>query len=352
MKRPSLFLLVLAILTACSKNKPKNVEPVTNIFYDKAFEFRNSNLKDSAFFYFDRARDMFIKQKDSLGIGKCLVNMAIISTDNGDYTGGQKASIDAISFFNEKNKKQHPYITSNYNNLGVATYSQAKYLQAIKFYDLAIKFTKNPDDISLYLNNKATAYQELKQYGQALTIFNQILKSATKDSLKYAMVLNNIAFTKFLENPAYDADPDLLRALQIRENANDLFGKNSSYATLADYYAKENPALALSFAQKMYRVAKKTNIANDKLQALQKLIRLSPAGETKQYFELYNKLDDSVEVARGTTENRFVLAKYEYEKNKSDNLTLLKFKAENRLIFYGLLLIFGLIVSYTIFWYQ
>ncbi|RZJ19635.1 MAG: ATP-binding protein, partial [Acinetobacter sp.] len=303
MKRSSLLLLALVILAACSKNKPKNVEPVTNIFYDKAFEFRNSNLKDSAFFYFDRARDLFIKQKDSLGIGKCLVNMAIISTDNGDYTGGQKASIDAISFFNEKNKKQHRYITSNYNNLGVATYSQAKYLQAIKFYDLAIKFTKNPDDISLYLNNKATAYQELKQYGQALTIYNQILKSATKDSLKYAMVLNNIAFTKFLENPAYDAAPDLLKALQIRERADDLFGKNSSYAALADYYAKESPALALSFAEKMYRVAKKNNIATDKMQALQKLIRLSPAGETKQYFELYNKLDDSVEVARGTTEN-------------------------------------------------
>jgi len=352
LKRFSSLIFFIALFYACTKHPSKDAITTTNVFYDKAYELRDNNKKDSAFFYFDKAKDLFLQQRDSLGVGKCLVNMAIISTDKGDYYGGQEISLNAISHFDENNEKEYAYINSNYNNLGIATTRLANYEKAIKFYDLAIKFTKDATSITLYLNNKASAYQELKQYQQALKIYDQILASPTKNKEEYAMILNNSSFTRWLQNPNYNATPTLLKALRIRKKENDLFGQNSSYAALADYYAIKRPDSALIFAKQMYQVAIKINMVEDQLQALQKLIKLSPEKESKNYFKIYNKLDDSVETAKNLTENRFVLLKYEYEKNKSDNLILEKVKTENKLVLYGTLLTFLVIFSYALFWYK
>lgn len=338
---------------------PQNNVATTNVFYDKAYVFRDSNITDSAFYYFNKAKDLFLLGNDSLGTGKSLVNMAILSTNKGDFYGGQELSLNAIPYFNPDKKDQHIYINSNYNNLGIATYRLADYQQAIKFYDLAIKFSNDSAAIWLYLNNKASAYQELKNYPQALKIYDQILQTSPKNGTEYAMILNNSSYTKWLQNPNYKAVPFLLKSLQIRERENDFFGQNSSYATLADYYAKKRPDSAFIYAKKMYKVALKNNIVDDQLQALQKLIKFSPTQQVKRYFEIYNKLDDSVELTLNLAKNQFALIRYESEKNKSDNLILLKdntekeYKIIKREVLLGVLLFMVIVgVVWTALWYK
>ncbi|QNR84081.1 hypothetical protein H9N25_19520 [Pedobacter riviphilus] len=103
-------------------------------------------------------------------------------------------------------------------------------------------------------------------------------------------------------------------------------GLNASYAHLADYYISKNPGLAIDYAKKMYRVAIQISSPVDRLQALQKLIKLSSPIATKQYFETYQELADSLQTARNAAKNQFALIRYETEKNKAD---FLKAKAEN-----------------------
>lgn len=331
MKRFNLLIFFISLyLFSCSADNLKEEKQENNLFYDKAFSYQDSAKLDSAFLYFNKAKELYLQQKDSLGVGKCLVNMAIISSDKGDYFGAQEISLNALLYFNKGNEDHHVYLKSNFNNLGIATYKLKDYRNALKFYDSAIKFSKDSVYIRICLNNKAKTYQELKNYKEALRICNIILRGVNKNVKEYARTLTNISLTKWLQNPNYNAGPDLLKALTIREQENDLWGQNSSYAHLADYYAKNQPDSALIYADKMYQVSKKINSPDDQLQALYKLVKLSPSKESKNYFVVYEKLNDSLQTARASAKNQFALIRYETEKHKADNLVLQKDNSEKR----------------------
>ncbi|SER07644.1 tetratricopeptide repeat-containing sensor histidine kinase [Pedobacter rhizosphaerae] len=351
MKRFLLYILLLSLLS-CSQNKAPNKSLVDNPFYNKAFDFKDQNKPDSALAYFNRAKEFFNNQNDSLGIGKCLINTAIILTEQGDNFGGQEIALQALSYLDESNEKHWLYLGANYNNLGIATYNLKDNLQAIKFYDAAIKFSKNPLDDRMYLNNKAKSFQELKNYKAALAIYNQILNEEHKNPKEYARALSNIARTKWLENPNYNAEPEFIKALDIRKQQQDLWGLNASYSHLADYFATKNTSSALKYAHQMYEVAKNVNSPDDQLQALDKLIRLSPPLETKTYFETYQNLSDSLQTARSASENQFALIRYETEKNKADNLSLQKDNDEKK--YQIILLAFAAlaILTTSIIWYR
>lgn len=285
-------------------------------------------MADSAFFYFIKAKDLFLQQKDSLGAGKCLVNMGIFLTDKGDYFGAQEISLSALGYLNQKKENEYVYICSNFNNLGIATHNLGDYKDALKFHDSAIKFSRDSSLTRVYLNNKARTYQAFHEYKAALNIYDQVLKGIDKhkNRKEYAMALTNISFTKWLLDPGYNAIPDCLKALHIRVEEKDLRGQNSSYSHLSDLYVKLLPDSALIYAKKMYLVSREINSSDDQLMALQKLIKLSPPKETKQYFDIYQNLNDSVQMIRRKAKNQFAVIRYETEKHKAD---FLRARAEN-----------------------
>jgi tetratricopeptide (TPR) repeat protein len=350
-KRFSSLFFLFIILFSCSKPSKKKLIK-ENILYDKAFEFREQGRIDSAFSYFNQAKDLFLTQNDSLGAGKCLVNMGIISTDRGDYFGGQEISLNAIKYFDHTDKKQYPYIHSNYNNVGIASAKLADYQNALKFYNLAISYADKLSDINLYLNNKAKVYQDTKNFKESLKIYNQILSKNSDNPKEYARALSNLAKTKWLINPKYNAEPEFLKALDIRLKENDLWGLNASYAHLSDFYSNTKPKIALDYAGKMYSVAKKIKSADDQLEALQKLTNLGYLSKIKQYFQIYYKLNDSIQTSHNTAKNQFALIRYETEKGKADNLVLQKDNDKKRylLIISGFVIL--IITVAGILWYR
>lgn len=284
-------------------------------------DFRDTGSKDSAFTYFNKAKDVLLLQNDSLKAGKALVNMGIIATDKGDFYGGIELSLSAIQYFEPKNKSHFAYISANYNNLGIASYELADYDHSIKFYDQAIRFADNQQNRLSYLNNKAKSYEEAKNFEKAITIYQQVLDSLDKNSLYYARTLTNLTYTRWQANPQFNPAPDLLNALEVRQRENDFLGMNYSYARLADYYSKTGRKdLGTKYAQKMYNIAQQVQSADDRLEALYKLILLSPGTKAKEYFYIYEKLDDSLQTARSTAKNQFALVRYETEKHKANFL--------------------------------
>jgi len=325
LKYPSLFLFIIIFLLSC-KEQLKEEKKANNSYYDRAFEYLGKGVSDSAYIYFSKAKDLFLLQKDSLGAGKCLVNMGIISTDKGDYFGGQEASLDAMSYLNQRRQDQYPFLLSNFNNLGIATQSMGELQEALKFYDLAITVSADSLNTRIAQNNKATIYNALKDYNAAIKIYTRILNGATKNKKEYARALNNLSLNKWLLQPSYNPVPGFLKALRIREEENDLLGQNSSYNHLTEYYSDRNADSALFYAHKNYWVAKVLSSADDQVSALQKLVSFSPERESKIYFERFRNLTDSLKTARGKAKNQFALIRYETEKHKAD---FLRAKAEN-----------------------
>lgn len=352
MNRLSLLpILLLLFVLSCSKDKLKP-RVIDNPYYDTAYDYREKQNYDSAYLYYNKAKDIFFLHKDSLGIGKCLSNMAIIATDKGDYYSGQELSMEATSYFNKNIKEQHVHIKANFNNLGIATYKLKDFENALSFFNSAISFSDNPLDTRIYLNNKAKIFQQTKNYDEALKIYQQILTQTVKNRKEYARALTNISVTKSLKDSSFNSLPNLLKALAIRQEENDLSGQNSSYAHLTDYYLKKKSDSALFYALKMYEFAKKINITNDKLQAIQQLIKLSPPQATKQYFEIYKKLSDSAETELTLSNNKFALIRYETEKQKADNLILQTENTSKRYQLFTLLTLSIIALGTGLLWYK
>ncbi|HFK5508055.1 ATP-binding protein [Elizabethkingia anophelis] len=244
--------------------------------------------------------------------------MAIISSDMGDNLGSLETSLSAIKFLNENNSKVYPIIKSNYNNLGIVSFNLKDYKKSLVFYDLAIKFSEEKFDVITYLNNKANTYREIKDYNNAIEIYTDILKKQDISKKDFSRIMTNLAKTKWLQNPSYNPVSELKEALNIRLQEKDLWGQNSSYAHLADYYTQKKPDSALIYATKMYGVAKTLRSPDDQIEALQKLIILENPEKSKQYFLTYQKLNDSLQTARSKAKNQFALIRYETEKNKAN----------------------------------
>ncbi|MFD0940255.1 ATP-binding protein [Pedobacter boryungensis] len=347
MKHLSFLLFSFLILNACS-NKSNNKQDPQNLYYQKAIKYRDLGRIDSSYVYFNRAKDQYLLQKDSLGVGKCLVNMGYIAKNEGDYFAAQEISLSAISYLDETKKDQAALISSNYNTLGLAFYQLKEYNDALRFYNYALKFINVPLYKFICLNNIAKVHEEVHNYNEAIKNYHLVLKGTVNDSIEYSRALANLSFANWLRDSNYNALPGLLKSLAIRKQQKDTLGLNHSFAQLADYYTKTNPNTALNYANNMYNVAEKLNRPDDRLEALEKLVRLSSGVKTKQYFERYRTLEDSIQIDRNKSKNQFALIRYETEKQKSDNLILQKDNTEKKyqLIKQKTILILGLIFAF------
>ncbi|HFK5511759.1 TPA: hypothetical protein ACGZ9U_002688 [Elizabethkingia anophelis] len=317
-----LYFLLFVLMVSCTKTKESNVnksEKVDNPYYEKAWSYLDKKDPINAFLNFNKAKEIYLKNNDSLGVGKCLMNMGIILADQGDYFGAQETSLEAEKFFNKNKREQFSYISSNYNNLGIVGNRLKDYNTTLEFYDLAIKYSDNKLDSLIYLKNKGNSFKENKNYSQAIKLYQDILPDVKKNNnIIYARLLSNFANVKWLQNLNYNPIPELREALNIRLKENDSWGQNASYAYLADYYIQKKPDSALIYATKMYGVAKTLKSPDDQIEALQKLIVLENPEKSKQYFLTYQKLNDSLQTARSKAKNQFALIRYETEKNKAN----------------------------------
>lgn len=318
--------LLLLLLLSCNKDISKKKVNNTNPNYQKAWYFFDHSIPDSSFIYFNKAREDFSNTNDSIGIAKCLINMAIISGDQNDYFGSQEISLSAIKYLNVADSSAREILSTNYNNLGKVAHQLNNYAEADTFYLKSIKLAIKEKSKIIYIGNLAINLSDQKRFPEALNYFEKILtsKELTEDSTVFPRILTNMSLTRWRQNPQYNPVPSFLKALDIREKKGDLWGQNSSYAHLADYYIEKRSDSALFYTDKMYNVAKKIKSPDDQLQALQKLVKLTPTSESKFFFGVYQKLNDSIQFARNTAKNQFALIRYETEKSKADNLVLQK----------------------------
>ena len=328
------LLLLLFTVFSCVRKNSEILNEVDSSYYDRAYTFLEKGSTDSAFLVFSQVKDLYIEANDSLNTANCLINMAVIQKDNGDYFGAQETALQAVGYMNTKDDKYSAYLSTNYNNLGVASAALNQFQPALSFYEFALKFSNDSANTFIYQNNIAMCYQNLKDYRKAIQMYQNLLNKNISSPKRYALILSNLARTKWLENKQYNAEEELLEALSIREREKDLVGLNASYAHLSDYYEDKNLALALQYANKMYEVSKKIKRADNEVSAMARLIELTPSGAAKNYFKKYQHLSDSIQQARAAAKNQFALIRYEVEKNKADNLRLEKENAEkqNRLV--------------------
>lgn len=328
------LILVIQLLSSCLKHEAKSPKDVKNPktrspFTDKAYAFQDAGKSDSAFLAFAQAKEAYLKAKDSIMLASTLTNMALIATEAGDNFNGQEYSMEALKYLDRANAEHHPYILSNLNNLGIACYDLKKYEQSIEFYSQSLPLITDSPSLHITKNNIANAYRELGKHQVAIGLYQEVLARVPADGTR-ARTITNLAEARWRYSPKYDPVPSYLSALEIRKKIGDLWGQNSSYAHLANYYWTIKPEAALHYSRLMYELAVKLRNPDNQLEALSKLADLD--GQHRlNYFRRYRRLEDSVANVRNAAKNQFALIRYETEKHKSERFRLEKENAEKEI---------------------
>lgn len=301
---------------------------IKNPNYLKARNFRDKKVSDSAFYYYKLAKDDYLQINDSIGAAESLINMAIIQTKFGDFYGSIESSLKANNLLKKENDSiTRGDLASSYNNMAIASSFLYDYKKAIIFYKNAIKYTINQKNKYIYYNNLGDVLISQGNPKLAQKYLEYAIYS--KDHENQSMAINNLARAKLLDNKNYDPLPEFYKALQIRRENDDLNGLNSSFATLANYYLETDKNKSLSFAKKMLETSFEINNPEDQLQALQKIIKLDK-NNYLEYFQKFQKINDSVQLARSNAKNQFAYFSYGIEKKESENQQLkLKMAEEN-----------------------
>ncbi len=354
-----LLLFILFILTACQPvdKQENNSLQLGNKDYDIAWEFYDKQENDSAYIYFNKAYPLFLRQNNKHQAAKCLINMAYVSKNQGDWFGSQELIISSLKLLNPKDEEERETMSSAFTNLGQTTHELGNYDEAIRYYQKAIDYTVDPAVIIINQNNTANSYRYNKQFNEAIKIYEALLndKQIKESPKENARILDNLAYTKWLQNKNIDVEDEFNQALKIRKAEQDSWGQNASYAHLTDYFSEKNKAKALDYANKRKEIVFENKSIEDKLEVYQQLILLESPDNSKKYFEAYQKLNDSIQLVRNKAKNQFALVRYDSEKNKAD---FLRVEAENsqkqnvllkQYIAIGLLII-GFVLAY--FWYK
>ncbi|WBV55121.1 tetratricopeptide repeat protein [Chryseobacterium daecheongense] len=346
------FLCSLCLLYSCKKNSEVNF-PEKNYnshFYNLA---KSSDDEKTAFKYFNYAKDDYLNKKDSLMAGKSLINMAIILSNQGDNYGSLQTSIEANKIL--KNSTSKETFASNYNCMAIVSENLRQYDKSIEYYQKAIEYTSDTIIRLAYLNNIGNSYLLNKNYLKALEYFKQVLKNKKSiiNKVDYARVINNYAKASYLINPNYNPIPIYEKSLQIRIKEKDLQGQNYVLASFTDFYQNKDNQKALSYALQRYSVAKAMKNPDDQLETLQKLIVLDPTNYLK-YFNQFQSINDSTQIARSSSKYQFALIRYETEEKNAENMRLKADKAQKDSLFFKqsiilLIVILALVITIVLY---
>lgn len=293
-----------------------------------AFYYKNKELYDSAYYYYNVSKNHFSNLKDSSQIGRRLLSMSLIQQNQNDFFGSKETSTEALEYLDlEKDKK---YVASSFNALATNHRKLMNYEEAIKYSKKAIYEAPSPNDKLAYKNNLATVYIDSEKYNQALRILEQVQSDSImkKHTSQYARVLDNFAYAKWLSGGAFDEE-QFQEPLRIRINNKDKRGQIASYTHLGEYHSKSNKLKATAYFDSVIRISKNLKIPRAEKDAINHLMRLYP--KNVELRDRYVFLQDSLYAQELKVKTQFAKYKYDDKLKQESILRLEKTNAEKEL---------------------
>ncbi len=304
--------------------------------YRAAFNRKRNNI-DSTYYYYHKSFKIYKDLKDSLNTGKTLLNIAILQKNTSNYKGSQNSSFKALTYLlPTKNKRR---ISSIFNNLGIVYNNLGDYENALKYHEKSLEYRKQINNNPIYLiqslNNIGKIYKDQEQYKKAMDYFNEALSytDAIRISPKTkAALIDNLAHTIFKNNKRENTLSSFLEALKIREQIEDHYGIIISCVHLSEYYDySQQKSNAILYAQKAEDISRKVKQNRDYLESLKLLGKLYTGEKSKQTYQKYITVDDSLKLVAQNYERSFERIKFEI--NEKDQL-LKKEKQGNQIKYY------------------
>ncbi|WP_163398502.1 tetratricopeptide repeat-containing sensor histidine kinase [Flavobacterium fluviatile] len=306
---------------------------------------------DSAFACYYKAEKLYLEANDFYNLAKTRLSKALLQFNEGDFYGSEKAVFNALRDIKGKNNIDILY--DAYNLLGVIYNELGDYEKAIEFHNKAIVSIDDKiipvefQSKATSLNNIGFVYQNLDDYKKANFYFKKGLEEKNLYSQKpdlYAILLDNLAYSRFKLNQNEEL-PDLFyKALKIRDSLQLTAGITASKMHLSEYFASiKDTAKALHYSNQALIVSKRTKNFRNVLVALKQLSLIHPKKASK-FSEDYIRINDSLQKAERKMGDKFTRIEYETNEIKSENSSL---EIQNRTLVY----VFSILSLIGLFFY-
>lgn len=296
---------------------------------------------DSAFFYYNKAENKYLELNDTYNVASTILNKATLQYMESDFLGAEMAVFKVLKVLKNKNPKDILY--DSYNLLGQIYNELEDYRNAIEYHNKALS---SIDDklMNSFAQPKATSYnniglvyQNKKMFREAKTYFEKGLeqKNVFKDKpALFAMLLNNLAYTKFQLKENKRLPQLFFQSLKIRDSLQITTGIIASKINISEYFLSKRDTLkALQFAKEALYLSKKANNSRSTLNSLKQLSLVDPKN-TAYYSKEYIVVSERRQKSDRAIGNKFSRIEYETEEviEKNDYLT-----TKNRNLLYGLI---------------
>ena len=285
-------------------------------YYRKSvvFDYLNNNKEvyENAF----KARQLYFKIGDTANAGRRTAEMAIAQSQLTDHTGAQQTATEALRYLAAEDST---FASSAYNTIATAYRNQGFYEDAITEWRNAINYAFTTRDSLSNLNNIALAHQDQEKYDEAIKIFKGIIERSNSISiLSKARFVDNLAYTKWLQDSSAIVKTELLEATNIRREQNDKNGLLASYDHLGDYYQNKDSKISKLYADSLLLIAKDINSKSAQLTAIEKLIQLSSLKKAREFSNHYIQLNDSIKAENIQSKNLFAKIRFDEEQKQKE----------------------------------
>ncbi|WP_420573560.1 tetratricopeptide repeat-containing sensor histidine kinase [Kordia sp.] len=297
--------------------------------YWRLGDFFNNKKNDSAYHYYYNAQDIYKLTSEKFKMGRMLFNMALVQKKVKDYIGSEVSTFNAIEVFKPLNDYKRLY--SCYNNLGIIFKNLEEYKKSLEYHSVALDYLKKIKENEILktytLNNIGLVYRYQGKYNDAINNFKQALKIDSlyyKDTKQYAILLDNLAYTKFLSNETSEL-PDLFNeSLKIRDSLKIKSGIAVSKLHLAEYYLEKNDTVqSLRYVSEARVSAIESKNLKQVLNSLLLSSKIDHQNGT-HYLDTYIHINDSLIKRERQIRDKFARIRFETDQYiiKNEKLSL------------------------------
>ncbi|TRX37736.1 tetratricopeptide repeat-containing sensor histidine kinase [Flavobacterium restrictum] len=325
-----------------------------NINTAKAFTYLgdyyvSQGISDSAFMYYFKAEKMYLKLNDNYNLARTRLSKANLQYGESDFLGGEIAVFNALKVI--KGEKANDILYDANNLLGAIYNEIGDYNKAIEFHNKALESIDDKVIPNVFqskatsLNNIGYVYQNLNEHSKAKKYFQEGLsqkKLKIDKPALYAMLVDNLAYSKFKLKELDSLPEEFIKSLKIRDSLQLTSGVFINKIHLSEFYAYQKDSVkAIQYANEALTTSRKAKNFRNVLAALKQIALVEPKNATR-YSKEYIHINDSLQKAERKIGDKFSRIEYETDEIKNENTDLV---IQNR----NLLYVFGLVLLLTAF---
>ena len=322
---------------------------VANLNLGGIYKLQSKN--DSAYYFFSTALKYYNAFDELEQKAYVLMSIANLQYNEKDYTSSEYSAIRAIKILDAlpetENNLDNLWIL--YNRIGDISSELGDFEKSLEYHDKAIAIADSMEDgfiNKIYsINNMAFVYRELKNYKKTLELYRSLVPLKSKyqdyDPTFYALIINNIAYTEFLDgsteynrlqNTFYDA-------YKLAEVNDDEVTKMAVTTDLSKFYLKRQKLdSAYIYAKETYDISKYLSSNDYTLEALLILSQIKEGEEGKKYLNEHIKLTDSLLNLERNSRNKSARIEFDSDQLEAENEQISKENLYLVIVSIGLLL--------------